>query len=134
LALTPGTRLGPYEVTALLGVGGMGEVYRAHDTKLERDVAIKVLPPAFMADAERLTRFEREARLLASLNHPNIAVIYGVEESGGHVALVLELVEGQTLAEKLRPRGLALGEAIRSPNRSRTHSTPPTSAGSSIAI
>jgi Tol biopolymer transport system component len=90
----------------------MGEVYRAHDTKLERDVAIKVLPPAFMADAERLTRFEREARLLASLNHPNIAVIYGVEESGGHVALVLELVEGQTLAEKLRPRGLALGEAI----------------------
>ena len=81
LALNPGTRLGPYEIVAALGAGGMGEVYRARDTKLGRDVAIKVLPGAFAADPERLARFEREAQMLASLNHPHIAQIYGFEEA-----------------------------------------------------
>jgi serine/threonine-protein kinase len=90
--MTPGTKLGPYEITAPLGIGGMGEVYRAHDTKLGRDVAIKILPPAFTSDANRMARFEREARVLASLNHSNIAHIYGVEDR----ALVMELVEGQS--------------------------------------
>jgi len=96
-----GTKLGHYEITAKLGEGGMGEVFRAHDTKLGRDVAIKVLPAAFSEDAERLERFEREAKLLAQLHHPNIASIFGVEESGGALALVMELVEGPTLAERL---------------------------------
>ncbi len=100
-ALMPGARLGLYEILAPLGAGGMGEVYRARDTKLGRDVAIKVLPSSFAADPDRLARFEREARLLASLNHPNIGAIYGVEESGGVVALVLELVDGETLADRI---------------------------------
>ena len=95
----PGARLGPYEILSLLGVGGMGEVYRARDTKLNRDVALKVLPDLFALDPERLARFKREAQVLASLNHPNIAAIYGLEESAGIQALVLELVEGPTLAE-----------------------------------
>src|SRR5436190_13929285 len=98
-----GSRLGPYEIVSLLGAGGMGEVYRARDTKLGRDVAIKILPPAFAGDPERLARFEREARLLASLNHPHIAQIYGVEETDGITALVLELDEGETLDQKLHP-------------------------------
>jgi serine/threonine-protein kinase len=97
-----GTRLGTFEVTALIGRGGMGEVYRAHDTKLGRDVAIKVLPSAFTADAGRLASFEREARVLASLNHPHIAAIHGVEESDGVRGLVLEFVEGETLADVLQ--------------------------------
>jgi eukaryotic-like serine/threonine-protein kinase len=101
MPLTPGARLGPYEVVGLLGAGGMGEVYRAHDTKLGRDVAIKVLPAVYASSPDRLARFEREARLLAALNHPNIAAIYGLEESGEGPALVLELVEGPTLAERL---------------------------------
>src|SRR5688572_9452888 len=95
MSLAPGSRLGPYEVTSLLGAGGMGEVYRARDTKLNRDVAIKVLPELFAADAERLARFTREAQTLASLNHPNIAAIYGIEDG----ALVMELVEGEDLSE-----------------------------------
>ncbi|HUE95392.1 MAG TPA: protein kinase, partial [Longimicrobiaceae bacterium] len=99
MPLAPGTRLGPYEITAPLGAGGMGEVYRARDTRLGREVAIKSLPAAFGADAERLARLLREAQTLASLNHPNIASIYGLEESGGTPHLVLELVEGQTLGE-----------------------------------
>jgi Tol biopolymer transport system component/tRNA A-37 threonylcarbamoyl transferase component Bud32 len=99
MSLQPGTRLGPYEIIALLGEGGMGAVYRARDAKLQRDVAIKVLPETFADDRDRLARFEREAVVLASLNHPNIAAIYGVEESGGVRALVMELVEGRTLAE-----------------------------------
>jgi Tol biopolymer transport system component len=99
--MNTGTRLGPYEILSPLGAGGMGEVYRARDGKLGRDVAIKVLPAAFAADAERLVRFRREAKVLASLNHPHIAAIYGLEESGGIEALVLELVEGETLAERL---------------------------------
>ena len=102
MTLAAGTRLGLYEILAPLGAGGMGEVYRARDTKLGRDVAIKVLPSAFTADPERLARFEREARLLASLNHPNIGAIYGVEEAAGIVALVLELVEGETLDARLK--------------------------------
>ncbi|HLW80317.1 MAG TPA: serine/threonine-protein kinase, partial [Terriglobia bacterium] len=101
MALNSGTRLGPYEVMAPLGAGGMGEVYRARDTKLGRDVALKVLPAAFGGDADRMARFEREAQVLASLNHPHIASIYGFEESGGVRALVMELVEGSTLAERL---------------------------------
>ena len=102
MAATPGTRLGVYEVVSLLGAGGMGEVYRACDTKLGRDVAIKVLPSTFAAESDQLARFEREARLLASLNHPDIGAIYGVEETAGVVALVLELVEGETLADRIR--------------------------------
>ena len=94
MPLAAGTCLGPYEIGSLIGKGGMGEVYRAHDTKLDREVAIKVLPEEFAKDNERLARFEREAKLLASLNHPNIAGIYGLEESNGVRALVLELVEG----------------------------------------
>src|SRR5439155_5005562 len=92
MPLTAGERLGPYEILAPLGAGGMGEVYRARDAKLKRDVAIKLLPPAFAVDAGRMARFQREAELLASLNHPNIAHVYGVEER----ALVLELVEGES--------------------------------------
>src|SRR5687767_12594816 len=104
-----GRRLGVYHLQGLLGAGGMGEVYRAHDTRLGRDVAIKILPQIFTADADRLARFEREARVLASLNHPNIGAIYGLEEADGVRALVLELVEGETLAERIRrPEGLRL--------------------------
>ena len=93
MALTSGQRLGAYEIVALIGQGGMGEVYRARDTKLKREVAIKVLPEAFAKDAERLARFRREAEVLASLNHPNIAAIYGLEESDGIVAIVLALLQ-----------------------------------------
>src|SRR6185436_7929802 len=95
MALTSGTRIGPYEVLAAIGAGGMGEVYRARDTKLDRDVAIKVLPETFANDAERLARFTREAKTLAALNHPNIAQIYGIEGN----ALVMELVDGRDLSE-----------------------------------
>src|SRR4030095_7409959 len=101
MALVPGTRLGPYEIGAPIGAGGMGEVYRARDTKLQRDVAIKVLPEALAHALERLSRFEREARTLASLNHPNIAQIHGLEESEGIKALVMELVEGPTLPDRI---------------------------------
>ena len=104
--LSAGTKLGPYEILAPLGAGGMGEVYRARDTKLNRDVALKVVPEAFAKDAERMARFQREAPVLASLNHPNIAAIYGLEESGGVRALVMELVEGPTLAERIVGAGL----------------------------
>src|ERR1700740_959148 len=97
MALSAGARLGPYEILAPLGAGGMGEVYRGRDTKLDREVAIKVLPSALACDPERLARFEREAKVLASLNHPNIAQIYGIEESSTGRALVMELVPGQTL-------------------------------------
>ncbi|HMD96540.1 MAG TPA: protein kinase [Terriglobia bacterium] len=101
MPLTIGTKLGPYEIVAPLGAGGMGEVYRARDSKLGREVALKVVPQAFAADAERMARFQREAQVLASLNHPNIAAIYGLEDSGGARALVMELVEGPTLAERI---------------------------------
>ena len=100
--LAPGSSVGPYRIERLLGVGGMGEVYRARDTTLGRDVAIKILPRHFTADPERLARFEREARMLAALNHPNIGAIYGLEDADGVRALVLELVEGETLADRIQ--------------------------------
>ena len=102
MALEAGRKLGPYEILDAIGAGGMGEVYRARDTKLGREVAIKVLPEAFAQNEERLARFEREARLLASLNHPNIATLYGLEQSDGVQFLVMELADGETLAERLR--------------------------------
>src|SRR5712692_7463496 len=107
-----GHRLGPYEIGSLIGSGGMGEVYRARDTVLDRHVAIKILPDAFTADPDRRARFEREARLLAALNHPHIGAIYGFEDREGIHALVLELVEGQTLAERLRAGALPVREAL----------------------
>jgi eukaryotic-like serine/threonine-protein kinase len=112
MALITGTRLGPYEIVAPLGAGGMGEVYRARDAKLNRDVAIKVLPAAFAADTDRLARFQREAQVLASLNHTHIASIYGLEKAGDVEALVLELVEGETLAERLAQGALPVDEAL----------------------
>jgi serine/threonine-protein kinase len=112
MALAPGTRLGSYEVLAPIGAGGMGEVYRARDTRLGREVAIKVLPEAFASDRDRMVRFEREAHVLASLNHPHIASIYGLEESDTSRALVLELVEGPTLQERIASGALPLQEAL----------------------
>ncbi len=112
MPLASGTRLAHYEIVEAIGKGGMGEVYRARDTKLDRDVAIKVLPDEFAKDKERLARFEREAKLLASLNHPNIASIYGLEESDGVKALVLELVEGPTLAERIAEGPIPIEEAV----------------------
>src|SRR5450631_709186 len=97
MPLTPGTRLGPYEILGAIGAGGMGEVYRARDTKLDRTVAIKVLPAAFARDPERLARFQREAKVLASLNHPHIATIYSLEESPEAKAIAMELVDGTNL-------------------------------------
>src|SRR6202162_204159 len=100
MALASGTRLGAYEILSAIGAGGMGEVYRARDSKLGRDVAIKVLPEAFAHDPDRLSRFQREAKMLALLNHPNIATIHGLEQSGGTIYLVMELVPGETLQER----------------------------------
>src|SRR5215831_20876790 len=108
-----GTKLAHYEITSHLGTGGMGEVYQATDTKLGRSVAIKLLPEAFIHDADRAARFEREARVLASLNHPNIAALYGMEETAGHHFLVMELVGGATLAERLRRGAVPVAEALR---------------------
>jgi serine/threonine-protein kinase len=120
MTIQPGTRLGQYVVQSAIGAGGMGEVFKARDQTLNRDVALKVLPDLFAADPERLARFQREARLLAALNHPHIAAIYGVEQADSHHFLVLELVEGQTLAERLtqaavdgKPRGLGVKESLR---------------------
>jgi serine/threonine protein kinase/Tol biopolymer transport system component len=110
--LEPGTAVGPYRIEALIGAGGMGEVYRARDTKLDRDVALKVLPESLTHDPDRLTRFSREAQVLASLNHPNIAAIHGFEDRGDVHALVLELVEGPTLADRIGRRPLPLPEAL----------------------
>ena len=112
MTLSAGTRLGPYEIVSALGAGGMGEVYRARDSRLQRDVAIKVLPPHFAADPDRLARFTREAQSLAALNHPNIAQIHGLEESGELRALVMELVEGEDLADRIA-RGAPLRHAAR---------------------
>src|SRR5690242_18531132 len=114
MPLSIGEHLGPYEVLALIGAGGMGEVYRARDTKLDRDVAVKVLPAAVARDPERLARFEREAKVLAALNHPNIAAIYGLQETGDNSrAIVMELVEGPTLAERIQAGPLELKDALR---------------------
>src|SRR5215472_128044 len=112
MPLSPGTRLGPYEILSAIGAGGMGEVYKARDTKLNRDVALKILPDAFALDDDRIARFRREAQVLASLNHPNIAAIYGFEDSGSTHALVLELVEGPTLADRIAKGPLPLDEAL----------------------
>ena len=112
MALSPGTRAGPYEIVAAIGRGGMGEVFRARDTELRREVALKVLPDVFARAPDRLSRFEREAQILASLNHPNIAAIYGFADIEGGRALVLELVEGPTLADRLLAGPLPLSEAV----------------------
>src|SRR5947208_2854635 len=112
MTLAAGVRLGPYEILSALGAGGMGEVYRARDTKLNRDVALKILPDMFAADPERLARFTREAQTLAALNHPNIAHIHGLEESGSVLALVMELVEGEDLAQRLARGAVPLPEAL----------------------
>src|SRR5678816_1734400 len=111
--IQPGTRLGPYQVESALGAGGMGEVYRARDTRLNRNVAIKSLPATFAHDPERVARFKREAQLLAALNHPHIAGIHGLEEFDGAQYLVLELVEGGTLADRLAQGPLELAEALK---------------------
>src|SRR5688500_9382371 len=107
-----GQRFGSFEIQARIGAGGMGEVYRAHDTTLGRDVAVKILPRAFDEDADRRLRFEREARLLASFSHPHIGAIYGLEHSGGVHGLVLELIEGQTLGEVLRDGPIPVAKAL----------------------
>jgi serine/threonine protein kinase len=112
MALTSGTRFGHYEITGALGAGGIGEVYRARDTALDRDVAIKILPPWLAEDAERIARFEREAKTLAALDHGNIAHIYGLERSGTTAALVLELVDGATLAERIAAGPVPTREAL----------------------
>jgi len=112
VSLAPGVRLGPYEILAAIGAGGMGEVYRARDTRLNREVAIKILPDIFAADADRVARFQREAQVLASLNHPNIAHIHGLEETGTSKALVLELVDGPTLADLIGKGRIPFDEAL----------------------
>src|SRR6187551_3660931 len=108
MALDSGTRLGPYEIVAAIGAGGMGEVYRARDTRLQRDVAIKILPDLFAGDPDRVARFQREAQTLAALNHPNIAQIHGVEGN----ALIMEFVEGEDLAQRLARGPVPLDEAL----------------------
>jgi Tol biopolymer transport system component len=113
MSIAAGTKLGSYEVVAQIGAGGMGEVYQAHDTQLGREVAIKVLPANFVNDPERLSRFQREARMLAALNHANIATIYGLEQSGGVTCLVMELVPGETLAERVKAGPLPMEEALK---------------------
>jgi eukaryotic-like serine/threonine-protein kinase len=112
MSLPPGTRLGVFEILSPLGAGGMGEVYRAHDTRLNRDVAIKVLPDLFASDPDRLARFTREAQTLASLNHPNIASVHGLEETGSVRAIVMELVAGDDLAAIMRRGPVSLAEAV----------------------
>src|SRR5512145_2802607 len=112
MVIGPGSRLGPYEVTALIGEGGMGKVWRARHTALKRDDALKVLPDAFASDADRLARFRREAQVLASLNHTNIAHVYGLEQSDGVQALVMELVEGPTLADRIAQGPIPVDEAL----------------------
>jgi eukaryotic-like serine/threonine-protein kinase len=112
MSLTTGARLGPYEIVSPLGAGSMGEVYRSTDTRLKRQVAIKILPEALAADPDRLARFQREAEVLASLNHPHIAAVYGFEDAPGMKALVMELVEGPTLADRIADGPIAIDEAL----------------------
>ena len=112
MGLTPGTRLGAFEITGLLGAGGMGEVYRARDTKLKREVALKVLPADVSSDPDRLARFQREAEVLASLNHPNIAQVYGLELAAEGTALVMELVDGEDLSQRIARGPIPLDEAL----------------------
>jgi eukaryotic-like serine/threonine-protein kinase len=113
MALSVGSNLGPYEILAPLGAGGMGEVYRARDAKLGRDVALKVLPEAFARNTERMARFQREAKVLASLDHPNIASIYGLEDSGPTHALVMALIEGPTLADRIGSGSIGIEDSLR---------------------
>jgi eukaryotic-like serine/threonine-protein kinase len=113
MPLSPGSRIGSYEIVSMLGAGGMGEVYRARDSKLKREVAIKVLPDVLAGDPDRLARFQREAELLATLNHPNIAAVYGLEDQGSARAIILELIEGATLEEQIRKGPIAMDEALR---------------------
>src|SRR5215207_4660641 len=112
MSLVPGSRLGAYEIVATLGAGGMGEVHRAHDTRLRRDIALKVLPEDVASSPERLARFEREARIVASLNHPNIVTLHSIEEAEGIRFLTMELVEGRSLADLLTPDGLPLAQVL----------------------
>ena len=112
MPLQCGSTIGPYSITAKIGEGGMGEVYQATDTKLNRQVALKILPEAFSTDPDRLARFQREAQVLASLNHPNIAQIHGIEEADDTRALVLELVEGPTLADRIAEGPIPVDEAV----------------------
>src|SRR5687768_12408763 len=112
MPIGPGSRLGPYEVTSLIGEGGMGKVWRAYHAGLKRDDALKVLPDVFASDPDRLARFQREAQVLASLNHPNIAHVYGLERSDGMQALVMELVEGPTLADRIAQGPIPVDEAL----------------------
>jgi len=138
MSLKPGTRLGSYEVLGQLGQGGMGEVYRARDTELDRDVALKILPQAFASDPERLARFQREAKTLATLNHPNIASIYGLESTPDGRALVMELVAGQTLGDGIRQKFEVQSSKLFSgplslPFKSRKRWRRPTRRASSIA-
>ena len=112
MLLAAGVRLGPYQIVGTLGAGGMGEVYRGRDSRLNRDVALKVLPAAFTGDPDRLARFKREAQVLAALSHQNIAAIYGFEDSSAVPALVLELVEGSTLAERIARGRIPIDEAL----------------------
>ncbi len=134
MAIGPGARLAHYEISSLLGKGGMGEVWRARDTKLERDVAMKFLPHEFAVDAERLARFEREARLLAALDHPNVASIFGLEEVEGHRFLVMQLVEGEDLAQRIERGTIPVDELSASRCKSPKRSRRPTKRGSSTAI
>ena len=134
MSLAVGSRLGVYEVTGHIGDGGMGQVWRATDTALKRQVALKSLHEVSARDAGRLSRLEREARALAALNHPNIAQIYGVEQSGESPALVMELVEGVTLADRIARGPVPLDEAMAFASRSSRRSKPHTGKGSSIAI
>src|ERR1700682_3180192 len=113
MPLTPGTQLGPYQITAPLGAGGMGEVYRARDTRLERPVAIKILPAQFSSDLVRKQRFEREAKTISSLSHPHICVLYDVGHQDGIDYLVMECLEGETLAKRLEKGALSLEQDIR---------------------
>src|SRR5713226_6360749 len=112
MPLAPGTKLGPYEITAPLGSGGMGEVYRAKDTRLNRDVALKILPDTFTHDPERLARFRREAQVLTPLNHPHIGAIYGLDEANGQQFLVLELVDGDSLDRRIARAPIPVDEAL----------------------
>jgi serine/threonine protein kinase len=129
MAFPPGTRVGPYEVVSMLGAGGMGEVYRARDSRLKREVALKVLPVPVARDADRVARLQREAEVLATLMHQHIAAIHGMEELDGSRALVLELVEGETLSDRLTRGALPLDEAVHVKRW-----TTPTSVGFCTAI
>ncbi len=134
MPLNPGTRLGPFEILATLGAGGMGEVYKARDTRLDRAVAIKILPEAFAGDTDRVARFRREAKVLASLNHPNIAIIHGLEQAADRHALVMELVEGEDLSDRIARGRVPLDETLPIRSKSPMPCRRRTSTASFIAI